>query len=53
VTTLIDHESRAAGPHTAAWRGRDARGEPVSSGVYFYRLDAGGEAATRKMLLMK
>lgn len=53
VTTLIDHESRAAGPHTAAWRGRDERGEPVSSGVYFYRLDAGGEAATRKMLLVR
>lgn len=53
VTTLIDHEMRGAGPHQISWRGRDERGDAVSSGVYFYRLDAGGETATRKMLLMK
>jgi hypothetical protein len=53
VTTLIDSESRAAGPHAVPWGGQDGRGEPVSSGVYFYRLDAGGESATRKMLLVK
>jgi len=53
VTTLIDHEMRGAGPHRISWRGRDERGDAVSSGVYFYRLDAGGETATRKMLLMK
>ncbi len=53
VMTLIDHEMRGAGPHQVPWRGRDERGDAVSSGVYFYRLDAGGETATRKMLLMK
>ena len=54
VATLLDHESRGAGSHAVAWRGRDESGTPVSSGVYFYRLDAGGgETATRKMLLIK
>ena len=32
------------------WDGRNDRGEPVVSGVYFYTLQAGGIAATRKML---
>ncbi|MBI1922621.1 hypothetical protein HYR99_00070 [Candidatus Poribacteria bacterium] len=37
----------------AYWDGRNARGEPVASGVYFYTLHAGPFTATRKMVLMK
>ena len=37
----------------AYWDGRNAVGEPVSSGVYFYTLKAGEFAATRKMLIRK
>jgi hypothetical protein len=44
----------AAGPHRVTWDGTDASGEPVSSGVYFYRLTVDGRvAATRKMALLK
>ena len=35
------------------WDGRNAQGEPVASGVYFYTLKAGDFTATRKMLIRK
>ena len=38
---------------TAYWDGRNAFGEPVASGVYFYTLTAGDFTATRKMLIRK
>ena len=37
----------------AYWDGRNAVGEPVASGVYFYTLTAGDFTATRKMLIRK
>ena len=37
----------------AYWDGRNASGEPVASGVYFYTLTAGDFTATRKMLIRK
>ncbi len=47
VTTLVD-EMLAAGSHSATW---DASN--TASGVYFYRLTAGNEAESRKMMLLK
>ena len=37
----------------AYWDGKNAHGEPVASGVYFYTLKAGQFTATRKMLIRK
>ena len=37
----------------AYWDGRNAAGEPVASGVYFYTLRAGDFKATRKMVIRK
>ena len=37
----------------AYWDGRNAWGEPVASGVYFYTLKAGDFSATRKLLIRK
>ena len=42
------HKNRAA-----YWDGRNAFGEPVASGLYFYTLTAGDFTATRKMLIRK
>jgi len=52
VAVLVD-EALDAGFHTVSWDGRDANGEPVASGVYFYRVKAGPLTETRKMLLLK
>ena len=37
----------------AYWDGRNAVGEPVASGVYFYTLQAGQIKATRRMVIVK
>jgi hypothetical protein len=52
LATLID-DDLAAGTHDVQWSGRDDRGRPVASGVYFYTLTAGGETHSRKMMLLK
>ena len=37
----------------AYWDGRNDTGEPVASGVYFYRLSAGDFSATRRMVIVE
>ena len=39
--------------NAAHWDGKNAQGEPVASGVYFYTFTAGEFSATRKMLIRK
>ena len=52
VRTLID-EPLPAGRHTFAWDGLDHDGRRVSSGIYLLRMNAGDDAATRKMIVLK
>ena len=55
-TLTFEHQS--AGKYqnrsrAAYWDGKNAFGEPVASGLYFYTLTAGDFTATRKMLIAK
>jgi flagellar hook assembly protein FlgD len=52
VRTLVDETARA-GLHVVSWDGRNARGEAVGSGIYFYRLATPLRTLTRKMVLLK
>ncbi len=42
--------SLAAGAHRLAWDGRDAQGQSVAAGVYWYRLQVDDQTHTRKMV---
>ena len=53
VVRRLVQAHQAAGAYEAYWDGRSAFGQPVASGVYFYRLTAGDFTATRKMLIQK
>jgi len=52
VRTLVD-EAKETGFYTVGWDGRDAFGQQVPSGVYFYRLNAGVYMGTKSMLLIQ
>jgi hypothetical protein len=52
VSTLVNG-FRRAGKSFVRWDGRNEAGNQLASGVYFYRLRAGGDTVTRKMVLLK
>jgi len=45
--------AQGAGRYTVSWQGVNDAGQPVASGVYFYKLVAGDYVNTRKMILIK
>jgi subtilisin family serine protease len=52
VRRLVEREL-PPGEHAITWDGRDERGRQAPSGVYSYRLEAGGRTLTRRMALLK
>ena len=48
LSTVLD-----AGHHSVTWDGRDDHGRELATGVYTYRLQAGQQVDTRKLLLLK
>jgi hypothetical protein len=52
IRVLVDG-MRPAGVHTVEWDGRDEENRKAGSGVYLYRLQAGGFAQVKKMVLSR
>jgi hypothetical protein len=52
IRTLVDEQMKA-GSYRLKWDGTTSEGRSVSSGVYFYSLDAGDFSQIRKMTLVK
>jgi len=52
VKTLVNAK-QDANFYTVHWDGRDNRGQTVSNGVYFYKLNSGEFSATKKMMVLR
>jgi len=53
VRELVSQASISAGRHVEVWDGLDSVGRQVSTGVYFYQLQAGQFKDTKRMTLIK
>jgi hypothetical protein len=52
VKSLVD-EDMAPGKYTKDWDGTNVTGSKVSSGIYFYKMEAGSFVSTKKMVMLK
>ena len=50
---VLLNEFMHSGKHTVPWDGKDENGNIVSSGFYIYRIDAGNNAQSKMMILLK
>jgi hypothetical protein len=53
VVTLVNEIPLESGYHDEVWRGINDRGQPVSSGTYFFRLESAQSTVTGKLMLLK
>ncbi len=52
IKSLLN-EYRAIGSHSITWKGQDDKNLPVSSGVYFYKVNTDNGSVSKKMMLLK
>ena len=52
VRSLVN-EVQESGSISVVWDGMDNSGQVVSSGLYVYRLEVGGEMRIRKMVVVR
>ncbi len=53
VKSLINHETKSSGVHSAVWSGQNNQGRAMPSAMYFYRLDIGSESEIKKITLLR
>jgi hypothetical protein len=49
----LQNGKQGTGHYQINWNGADSNGKTVSSGIYFYRLEAGDKSVTKRMALLK
>lgn len=49
---VLDEGMQSAGRHRLAWDGRDSKGQLVSAGIYFVRLERQTKTLTRKIVVV-
>lgn len=52
IKTLVN-KVQPAGIKSVRWDGRDNHNQPASSGIYIYRLQAGNQVQSKKMILLE
>ena len=52
IRILVD-EQQSAGYKSVVWDGKDSQGRELTTGVYFYRIQAGDFVESKKMVLIK
>lgn len=52
VITLVD-DYRPPGEYSITWNGYNDKSEPVSTGIYFYRIESGSFVETKKMTIIR
>jgi hypothetical protein len=52
VATLVDRPMQS-GRHEVHWDGQSSTGQPVASGIYFYRLEAGSQVRTERISIIR
>jgi len=52
-STTLRMTQAGSNQNSVVWNGDDDSGNPVSSGIYFYKLKSGNFEQTKKMILMK
>lgn len=53
LVDVLQDGAQASGKYNIEWNGTNSIGSRVSSGIYFYRLTAGKESISKKMVLLR
>jgi predicted outer membrane repeat protein len=53
LVNILARGQWTAGMHAVEWGGIDSNGKTVSSGIYFYTLEAGNYRSIRKLIMLK
>ncbi len=53
LVNVLENSFRNAGKYNMVWNGNNSTGDPVSSGIYFYRMSTEGYTLVKKMVLVR
>ena len=53
LVQVLLNETNSSGQHAITWDTGESDGLPIASGIYFIRIETGGQVMTRKIVLLK